>query len=223
MFFQLLFSSTLVAVIWVTVILISLTVHEFAHAYIGFRFGDRTAEAMGRLTLNPIAHIDPAGFLLLLLFGFGWAKPVPFNPYNLKDPKKDAVFIAFAGPISNILLAIFAAIIFRLLFVFQFATESLLPVFLVLLIIINLILAFFNLLPIPPLDGSKLIDALLTSPKQAQIRTAIMMYGPRVLFVLVLISLFTPINIFGFISLPAFFLCDISVGDSCATIMYSVL
>lgn len=136
------------------ILLYSIILHEISHGYVAFKLGDPTAKYEGRLTLNPIAHIDPIGTLLLPAlsfltsgFIFGWAKPVLYNPYNLKNPKKDSIYIALAGPFTNILLALLFTFLYQstLFYPFLFALR------------INLILAFFNLLPIPPLDGSKLL------------------------------------------------------------------
>ena len=146
MFINFLLGNPLVALVWITVIFISLTVHEFSHALAANKLGDKTAEYMGRLTLNPIKHIDPIGLIPLLLFGFGWAKPVPFNPYNLQDPKRDAVIIALAGPFSNLVIAIIAGIILQIMG----ATAGLDPnnllvvLFLLLLVLINLFLLFLQ-------------------------------------------------------------------------------
>ena len=222
MFFQLLASAPASALVWIVVIVLSLTIHEFAHAYVGQIKGDRTAESMGRLTLNPLAHIDLIGFIPLLLFGFGWAKPVPFNPYNLKDPKKDSVHIALAGPLSNLIVAVLSAVALRVVVGTGFGAGSLLEVFLILLVIINLFLLLFNIIPIHPLDGSKLVDALLTKPEHAKLRVAIATYGPQVLMALVLISIFTSINVFFFISVPAFVACDVMVGESCNALLLGV-
>lgn len=222
MFFSLIANSPLVALVWVVVILISLTVHEFAHALVAYKKGDRTAEAMGRLTLNPIAHIDPWGFIPLLIFGFGWAKPVPFNPYNLKDPKRDAVHIALAGPFANLILALLSGGLYRAVQATGFGAGSLLEVFLLLLVIINLFLLFFNIIPVHPLDGSKLVDALLTAPKYQKFRIAIATYGPQILLLLIVLSILSPFNPFFFISLPAYLTCDALVGDSCTALINSV-
>lgn len=203
-------------VVWVSVILISLTVHEFSHAYMATKKGDHTAELAGRLTLNPIAHIDPVGFIALLVLGFGWAKPVPFNPYNLEDPKKDALHIALAGPASNLLLAILVAVLFRAFMYFGLlSASSLLPTFFMLLILVNLFLMIFNLVPIYPLDGSSIIDILLTKPEHQKLRMAIMTYGPQMLFILVLASLVTDWNVFFFVSEPAYAICNLLTGGLC--------
>ncbi len=221
MFFTLLESAPGTALAWIVVILISLTVHEFAHAYIGSIKGDSTAEMAGRLTLNPLAHIDWIGFIPLLLLGFGWAKPVPFNPYNLKDPKNDALHIALAGPFSNLFLAILAGVVFRILEAMG-ALTGLLPVFLLLMIIINLFLLFFNLIPVHPLDGSKIIDALLIRPQHQKLLYNIKYYGPRVLMVMVILSLFTNFDVFFFVSTPSFATCSALLGENCQYVLLSV-
>jgi Zn-dependent protease len=146
----------------VVVLLISFTIHEFAHAYTAVQLGDDTPRQMGRLTLNPLAHLDPIGSLLLIIAGFGWAKPVPVNPYNLRNgPKMGMVVVAAAGPFSNFVMAALAAIPFRLGIVPDLGGgSSIVPSlqgFLVSFIYINLVLMLFNLIPIPPLDGSKIL------------------------------------------------------------------
>lgn len=220
MFIGMLFNAPALAMVWIVVILLSITIHEFAHAYAASIKGDKTAELAGRLTLNPIAHIDPIGMIPLLLLGFGWAKPVPFNPYNLKDPRKDSVFIALAGPFANLLLASMAAITYRTLDLAGYLAEgSLLPAFLILLIIINLFLLFFNVIPIHPLDGSKIIDAILVKPHQQKLRQAIATYGPQFLFMLILISIVSSYNIFFFISAPSFAVCSSMLGENCSLLL----
>ncbi len=216
MLLQLLFSSPLVAVAWIMAIIFALTVHEFAHALIGKWRGDDTAEQMGRLTLNPLAHLDPMGTIMLLVVGMGWAKPVPFDPRNLKNPAWDGTVIAFAGPFANLFLAVVAAACYRSVAVAGLAQDSLLPLFLILLIFTNLTLLFFNLLPIPPLDGSKAIDAALYSAGLERVRIWLAVYGPKILLGLVILSLVVPgLNIFFFIQIPAFFACDQMIAQSC--------
>ena len=223
MFLDLFFGSPAIAVAWVVAILGSLTIHEFSHALVGKLVGDKTAEREGRLTLNPIAHIDPTGFILLLLFGFGWAKPVPYNPYNLKDPKWDSVKIALAGPLSNLLVAILAGVAFRVLVgggVIEIL--NLLANYFFLTILLNLFHMFFNVIPVHPLDGSKLFFALFDHPKYAAMREAVSTHGPRVLMFAVLISAFTSLNVFFFISTPAFATCDALLGQSCGGYFSSI-
>ena len=206
----------MIALAWVAAILISLTVHEFSHALVGKLRGDRTAEREGRLTLNPISHMDPLGFLLILLFGFGWAKPVPYNPYNLKDPKWDAVKIGLAGPASNLVLAVAAGLGFRFLVGgAALSGLNLLAIFLFLSILLNLFLLLFNIIPVHPLDGSKLFFAIFDQPRHAKLRHLVATRGPQVLMIAVLLSAFTNLNIFFFISEPAFLACDALTGTSC--------
>jgi Zn-dependent protease len=149
-------------------ILFGLTIHEFSHGYAAFILGDPTAKQSGRLTLNPLKHLDPLGTILLFLpwTRFGWAKPVPINPNNFKNPLRDLAISALAGPISNFLAAIFAGIVARILtaadvngFAWKLTSYF---------VIINLILCFFNLIPLPPLDGSRLIYYLLPSELAAR-------------------------------------------------------
>ncbi|MDA1038651.1 MAG: site-2 protease family protein [bacterium] len=216
MIFSLIQSHPMIAFAWVIAILVSLTVHEFSHALASKLKGDLTAERLGRLTLNPMAHIDWTGFVAVLLLGFGWAKPVPFNPYNLKNPKWDSVLIALAGPFSNLILAIISALIFRNLIVTAGTTPaSLLVVFLLFMVILNLFLLFFNVIPIHPLDGSKLVFAIFDKPKHEQIRRFISVRGPQILMVLVVASLLTSYNVFFFVSAPSFAVCDGLLSTSC--------
>jgi len=216
MFLNLLFGSPALAVAWIVAILSSLTIHEFSHAFVGKLRGDKTAEYEGRLTLNPLAHVDPTGLILLLLFGFGWAKPVPYNPYNLQDPKWDSVKISLAGPISNFLVALLAGMAFRVLVGGGLIQPlNLLSIFLFLLVLLNLFLMLFNIIPVHPLDGSKLFFALFDHPKYQQLRVFVATRGPQILMIAVLLSAFTSIDIFFFISKPAFAICSSLIGGSC--------
>ena len=206
----------MLAVVWIAVILLSITVHEFSHAYVANLKGDKTAELAGRLTLNPIAHIDPIGMIALLLLGFGWAKPVPMNPYNFKDPVNDAMHVALAGPFSNLLVAVAAGLAIRRLGAAGWlATGSLLPTFLMLLVLVNLFLMLFNLIPLHPLDGSSMLDVVLRKPEHQKLRYNIATYGPRILFILIIASFFTNFNIFFFITEPAYFICNGLTGGMC--------
>ena len=145
---------------------ISIILHELAHGFAAYRLGDPTARNKGRLTLNPLAHVDPVGSLLLpaVLIAFqspvlfGWAKPVPVNPMNFRDHKKGMMLVGLAGPATNILLAVISGVLFRLL---PLSTDTGLGKFLVLLCLINVILAILNLLPVPPLDGSRVVAGLI--------------------------------------------------------------
>ncbi len=145
----------------VLIVLICFPIHELAHAYVAVQLGDDTPRRLGRLTLNPLSHIDPFGAILLLIAGFGWAKPVPVNPYNLRNgPKMGMVIVAAAGPFSNFVLAALAAIPIRLGLLGLLENGPLaqtLADILVNFVYINLVLMLFNLIPIPPLDGSKIL------------------------------------------------------------------
>jgi Zn-dependent protease len=185
-------------------IVIAFTVHEFSHALTAEKLGDPTPKALGRLTLNPLAHIDILGFLLLLFAGFGWGRPVPFNENRLKNPKWGAALIALAGPFSNLALAALAfAALYLLTVNGVLPPNSLLAVFLAFLIQFNIVLMLFNLIPIPPLDGSKLLFALIPD-RHEQIRQALTIYGPMILLGLIIFDSFSPVSLFG--SLFGFFL-----------------
>jgi Zn-dependent protease len=196
--FSLLFSQPLVFIIWMLAILIALTVHEFSHALSATVQGDQTAKGQGRLTLNPFAHVDLLGILALALVGFGWGKPVPFNTYNLKNQKWGPVLVAFAGPIMNLLVGTTAGILLRV-FSPMLGDGNLLIQFLYLLIFLNYSLLFFNLIPIPPLDGSKLLLSALSSPAQANARHFLETRGPLLLIGLVMVDSLLNINLFGWL------------------------
>lgn len=160
--------------IWGLPVLFAITVHEVAHGYIALKLGDRTAKDLGRLTLNPIKHIDLVGTIIVPLvmlaatsFVFGWAKPVPVNPNNLRKPKIHMAYVAIAGPLANFFMAIFWIIILKLgvFFIKQDVTGGAILLFMGQAgVIINLILMILNLIPIPPLDGSKVLLAVLPKP-----------------------------------------------------------
>jgi Zn-dependent protease len=169
----------------------SVVIHEVSHGYAALALGDPTAKYQGRLTLNPISHIDPVGSILVPLLGYfaggfiiGWAKPVPFNPYNLRNAKWGEALVAIAGPLSNISLAVVFGLFMRLASGQAFMT----PAFLSLasfVVMINITLAIFNLIPIPPLDGSKILFAFLPYKWQS-VRESFEKYG----FILVLVFVF---------------------------------
>lgn len=182
-------------------LLVGLTFHEFSHALVADQLGDHRPRAMGRLTLNPIPHIDPIGALMLVVAGFGWAKPVMVNPAALRDGRRGMALVAFAGPIANVVVAIVFAVVYRVLDVA--GVEQGFVVRLVGLIVqLNVLLAIFNLIPIPPLDGYNVLLAFLP-PRQAMVVRQYAPYGVIVLLLLVLVpgsplrvllSLTTPIT-----------------------------
>jgi Zn-dependent protease len=182
-------------------ILLALTFHEYAHAYAAHRYGDDTAQKSGRLTLNPLRHLDPLGTIMIFLVHFGWAKPVPVNPYNLRNPKKDMLWISAAGPLSNMFLALVSGLLFRLLSDFTATPgRDTLPGLLVLVLFlsmkINLALAIFNILPIAPLDGSKILYGLLP-PGFGKMIFALERYGPFILIGLIIFGRATGVSILG--------------------------
>ncbi|CAN5243116.1 site-2 protease family protein [soil metagenome] len=184
-----LFSNPLLFVLSAISIVIAITVHEFAHAKTADHLGDPTPGLQGRLTLNPLAHMDIYGTLFLLMFGFGWGKPVQFDPFNLKNPRKDAAIISVAGPLSNFIMAIICSILLRLLVFFNMGVFSIIgTLFLSTFVAMNLILGVFNLIPIHPLDGFKIVGGLL-SEKQSKEWYGLQRYG--MIFLLLLIFPFS--------------------------------
>ena len=179
----------------------ALSFHEFAHAWMASKCGDNTAAKMGRLTLNPMAHLDVMGSLMILFVGFGWAKPVPVDSRNLRDPRKDMMKVAAAGPLSNLLLAMLAGMVWRLLGTTNFLLDTNFPVLIFYFTQINIALAVFNLIPVSPLDGSQIFSGYLmkTNPELAW---KIQSYGPQVLFGLILFGYVTGFSILWFIMKP---------------------
>ena len=142
-------------------ILFALTVHEFAHAWAANRLGDTTARLMGRLTMNPAAHLDPLGTLMIMFARFGWGKPVPVDVRYLSHPKRDMLWIAIAGPISNVISAALFGLAFRYLYALELLPSREVTFILYYMVQSNFVLAFFNMIPLPPLDGSKVLAGLL--------------------------------------------------------------
>jgi len=169
---DLLFSNPLSFIFFIASLLLAIDVHEFAHAWMADKLGDPTPRLNNRLTLNPLAHLDPLGTLALLITRFGWGKPVPVDGYNLKDPRRDSALISLAGPASNLILAGLLSLIFKTL-----PLSHLLLSFLQIVIILNVNLAIFNLLPVPPLDGAKILIGLLPFQTASRIEEGLKEYG----------------------------------------------
>lgn len=182
----------------IVIILISLTVHEFAHSLVAIALGDETPRKQGRLTLNPFAHIDLVGFLMLILVGFGWAKPVIFNPASLKKPRRDEILIALAGPVSNMILAMVGVVIvWAVLTTNALVSRGSITAFfgfMWLFVSINIGLAVFNMIPIPPLDGSHLVTVFLQKVN-ATLAATYFRYGSYALLALVVFQLITKIEV----------------------------
>jgi Zn-dependent protease len=178
-------------------LLVAFPFHEFAHALAAYRLGDGTARLFGRLTLDPRAHFDPMGGLLLAVtmissggtYGFGWAKPTPVAPHNLRGGRQGEAIVAFAGPASNLVLAAAAALPYRYIEASGMEVPALVDSILVTFIVINVLLLVFNLIPIPPLDGSKVLFAFLSPATSWRVRPVLEQYG----FLILLAAIFLPI------------------------------
>lgn len=181
-------------IIGLAVLLFSIIAHELAHGYTAYYLGDKTAYMRGRLTWNPIAHIDPVGSVILPLFLwvsgshflFGWAKPVPVNPNDLPDPRKDMMLVSAAGPITNIIIAVVAS---RILWLFPGSKIGLPGEILASLVVLNIILPVFNLIPIPPLDGSRVLAGLLPY-RYARVLDRMEPYGIAIVFLMMYLGVF---------------------------------
>jgi Zn-dependent protease len=171
----------------VMTLIVAFTLHEFAHAYVAYLFGDHTAKKQGRLTLSPLAHLDPFGTLLLIIAGFGWAKPVPVNRYFFKKPRLAGILVSIAGPFSNLVLAFIGLLIYYLMNNAAVDNDALYR-FVTLFIQINLTLGVFNLLPFPPLDGYRVIEDLVPSSTRAKM-TQYESWGIFVFLILVITPL----------------------------------
>jgi len=175
--------------------LLAITMHEVAHGYVAERFGDPTARLLGRLNLNPLRHLDPIGTVAVFIFGFGWARPVPVNAGNLRRPKRDMIWVALAGPSSNLLLAVLSALLLRGIGLLEAGSVVQSELFLQLAkpirmmagfsLYINVLLGVFNLLPVPPLDGGRILTGILPE-KQAMLVNRLEPFG----FILILLLVF---------------------------------
>ena len=178
-----------VLVLLIPVLLFALVFHEFSHGWVAYKLGDPTAKHQGRLTLNPLAHLDPFGSMMILFVGFGWAKPVPVDSRYLANPRVDMMKIAFAGPASNLLLAFIGGILLRITGYMGPLTSML-----ILFTQINISLAVFNMIPIPPLDGSQIFSGIMIR-KNPNLVMQLQMYGPQILMGLILFGMFTGVAI----------------------------
>lgn len=193
----------------IIVLLTAFSVHEFAHAWVADYFGDDTPRSNGRLTLNPLAHLDPMGSLMLIIAGFGWAKPVPVNPYALRRRSESSLmWVSLAGPLSNFVLALLAAIPFRAglvsvgeVFIPNNGILPSLPQFLYQWIYINLVLMLFNLIPLAPLDGDKIADYFFP-PSWSNFLSRIRPYGPMILLLLLVGGSYLGFDILGMLLGP---------------------
>lgn len=184
-------SAILSFVIIAVALIIALSVHEYAHARVADELGDPTPRLNGRLTLNPLAHFDPLGTLALIFFRFGWGKPVPIDPYNLRNPKRDQALISVAGPASNFVVAVLFALIYRVLpgLVSGITLQLFLAQLIQTIVVLNLGLGLFNLLPVGPLDGLKILLGILPTEIGVEIEDSMQKYG----LIILLLILFLPI------------------------------
>ncbi|MCU0606159.1 MAG: site-2 protease family protein [Candidatus Edwardsbacteria bacterium] len=198
-------STILELALVVPAVLFAITIHEYAHGWVADRLGDPTARLMGRLTLNPLAHLDPIGALMLVLVRIGWAKPVPVNPNNLRDPRRDMIWVSLAGPVTNLAAALVLGTAVRLMVTYNVGLGPLTAPVLTLLVlgvVIDVALAIFNFLPIPPLDGSKVLAGLLPG-RWAYQYLRFERFGPIALIGLILAGQLFGINVLGRLINPA--------------------
>lgn len=197
-------------IVKIPVLLFAVTIHEYAHGRAALWLGDPTAKNMGRLSLNPLPHIDPLGAICLFLFHFGWAKPVPVNPRYFKNLRRDVICMSLAGPVANLSAAFLAGLLLRFFFMpVQIYVEALLW-----LLLMNIGLGLFNLLPLPPLDGSHVLENLLSPPAALKYRE-FARYGPFILLTVIMLDNFAHTGILARILVgPMFHLAHLFAGDN---------
>jgi len=206
---SILFSDPVIFILIVVSLVFALCIHEFSHGYIAYLNGDDTAYRMGRLTLNPLKHLDPIGSMMILFIGFGYAKPVPVNPANLNNPRKDMIKVAAAGPISNFILSFLGVLILTAIHELGMLQKNY-QTFFSYFIIINTYLGLFNLIPIYPLDGGQIFGNII-SKYNRNIFIKLNEYGPKILLCVILLSFITQgrISILGWIiETPATLIVD---------------
>ena len=197
-------------IVKIPVLLFAITVHEYAHGRVALSLGDPTAKIAGRITFNPISHLDPFGAICLFLFNFGWAKPVPINPRYFLNPRMGNLWVSLAGPLANLSVALVMGVLVRF---FLFPSELYLTV-LVTMLLMNIGLGLFNLLPVPPLDGSHVLESLL--PHHALVTySRITRYAPIALLGIFLADRFLHLRIFSrLLGYPIFYVAHFFAGDN---------
>ena len=183
-------------IVRIPVLLFAITIHEYAHGWVAYRLGDPTAKQMGRLSFNPITHLDPLGAICLFLLNFGWAKPVPIDMRYFKNLRRDTILVSLAGPAANFFVAVIAGMLIRHIYF----PSQLYQMTLVYLLIMNLGLGLFNLIPLPPLDGSHILENLLP-PAAAMKYDRIKRYGPFILIGVIMLDNFAHTGILNFLLL----------------------
>ncbi len=211
-------ATILILLLEIPVIMLSLSLHETAHGYVAYKLGDGTAKAFGRLTLNPAKHLDLIGTLFMFLFGFGWAKPVPVNTRNLRHPKRDMALVSLAGPLSNLLLALVFALVYIAMWRFfpneameglelrEASAAGIATVMCYLGLIINVGYAVFNLIPIPPLDGSNILIGIL--PQRIAFKYVGIRHYTRYIYLAVIVISWALPNLFDLLFMPFDWLCE---------------
>jgi len=196
-----LFTNPFSFFVWFAALLIAISIHEASHAWTANRLGDPTARFAGRITLNPIAHLDPLGTLMLLFTGYGWGKPVPFDPYNLRDPRRDSALISLSGPTSNLILAVILSLLWRLISYFFPPSHTILALIFFPFIRLNIALGIFNLIPFHPLDGGKILIGFISQKRAYFIEEFLNRYS-LILLILLILPLFRGYSLLDLIISP---------------------
>jgi len=200
MIINLLFTEPVLFFAIIIALIISIDFHEFSHILSAKLLGDNTGEQAGRLTLNPLAHLDLFGTLAILIIGFGWGKPAPFNPYNLKNQRLGPALVALGGPLANFVLIVVFGLLLKIFYPIL-GQANYLTIFLQVMVTFNGILMIFNLIPLPPLDGSHILEGILGS-RFVNITETLKRYGPMILFGLIAVTILFNISIFSYLFYP---------------------